>query len=153
MAQLSSADLDATLAQLSPVERRVLLEAIAGSDICDNPPSVAAIVALCRTRIETRAGEFAGRSENPLSAEDRLLRGDLESTTLPSIAQVIERLARGGASSGDLSNQEIAAIALGANAPPADNSRDKEDPAQPQLGESAQALINALINQLGGRAP
>jgi hypothetical protein len=153
MAQLSSADLDATLAQLSPVERRVLLEAIAGTDICDNPPQVAAIIALCRTRIETRSGDFAERSENLLSAEDRLLRGDLESYALPSIAQVIERLARGGASSGDLSNQEIAAIALGTNAPPADGSGDKEPTAQPQVGENAQALINALINQLGGRAP
>ncbi len=153
MAQLSSADLDATLAQLSPGERRVLLEAIAGTDICDNPPQVAAILALCRTRIETRSGEFAEKSDTPLSAEDRLLRGDLESTTLPNIAQVIERLARGSASSGDLSNQEIAAIALGTTTPPADNTGDKDEAAQPQLGENAQALINALINQLGGRAP
>lgn len=153
MAQLSSADLDATLAQLSPGERRVLLEAIAGTDICDNPPQVAAILALCRTRIETRSREFAGTAEIPLSAEDRLLRGDLESTTLPSIGQVIERLARGGASSSDPGNQAIASIALGTNGAPANGANDKDAAAQPQLSESAQALINALVNQLGGNAP
>jgi hypothetical protein len=153
MAQLSRADLEASLAQLSSAERRVLLQAIEGSDICDAPPAIPAIVALCLTRLETRAGDFAGPVETTLSAEDRLLRGDLESSTLPSIGQVIERLARGGASSGDLSNQAIAAIALGTNAPqPA--QRSEETPAEtPGLGEEAQALINALINQLGGRTP
>lgn len=153
MAQLSRADLDATLAQLSPGERRVLFEAIAGSDICDNPPQIAAILTLCRSRIETRSGEFEGEAEALLSAEDRLLRGDLESSTLPSVAQVIERLARGGASSGDFSNQAIASIALGTNAPVAARRDEQENGEQPKLGEQAQALINALINQLGGKAP
>ncbi len=153
MAQLSKADLEATLAQLSSAERRVLLQAIAGSDICDAPPQVAAIVALCQTRLETRAAEFAATPELALSAEDRLLRGDLESTSLPSIAQVIERLARGGASSGDLSNQAIAAIALGTAAPQPAPSGEEAQPEGPGMGEEAQSLINALINQLGGRAP
>ncbi len=154
VAQLSKADLDATLAQLSAAERRVLLQAIEGTDICDNPPAVAAIVALCQTRLETRSAEFGTVAERPLSAEDRLLRGDLESTALPTIGQVIDRLARGGASSGDLSNQAIAAIALGTNAPPpAAMPGDDEQPATGDIGEEAQALINTLINQLGGRAP
>ena len=51
MAQLSKADLEATLAQLSAAERRVLLQAIEGTDICNDPPAVAAIVALCQNRI------------------------------------------------------------------------------------------------------
>lgn len=152
MAQLSKADLEATLSQLSSAERRVLLQAIAGSDICDAPPPVAAIVALCQTRLETRAGEFTAAPENALSAEDRLLRGDLEGSSLPNIAQVIDRLARGGASSGDLSNQAIAAIALGTAAPrPAAPTEEKPDTLG--IGEETQSLINALINQLGGRAP
>ena len=153
MAQLSKADLDATLAQLTPAERRVLLQAIDGTDICDNPPAVAAIVALCQTRIETRSADFAAAPEQSVSAEDRLLRGDLESTALPSIDRVIERLARGNASSGDFSNQAIASIALGNSAPPPSRPREEEQPDTAGLGEEAQALINALINQLGGRAP
>lgn len=153
IAQLSAADLDATLAQLSAGERRVLLEAIAGTDICDHPPPVAAIMALCQNRIETRAGEFTARAEHPLSAEDRLLRGDLESSALPNIARVIERLARSGASSGDLSNQAIAAIALGTNGAVPDDGTRKDGAAQPQLTEQTQSLINALVSQLGGNAP
>jgi hypothetical protein len=153
MAQLSKADLDATLAQLSPAERRVLLQAIEGTDICDNPPDIAAIIALCRTRLETRAADFAGQTDRPFSAEEQLLRGDLESDIQPSFDQVIERLARSGASSGDLSNQAIASIALGSNAPAQARPRDEEQADTSSMGEEAQALINALINQLGGRAP
>jgi len=153
MAQLSKVDLEATLAQLTPAERRVLLQAIEGTDICDTPPDVAAIITLCRNRLETRATEFAGRSDRPVSAEDRLLRGDFESSALPSVDQVIERLARGGASSGDFSNQAIASIALGSSIPAPTRPRDEEQPDTGNLGEEAQALINALINQLGGRAP
>lgn len=153
MVQLSKADLEATLAQLTPAERRVLLQTIEGTDICDNPPNVPAIVALCQTRLETRSSDFARRADQPLSAEDQLLRGDLESSALPSFDQVIERLARGGASSGDLSNQAIASIALGSSAPASSHGRDEELADTSSLGEEAQALINALINQLGGRAP
>jgi hypothetical protein len=151
--QLSKADLDATLAQLTPAERRVLLQAIEGTDICNDPPDVAAILALCQTRIETRAAEFAALAERQPSAEDRLLRGDLETAALPSVGQVIERLARGGASSGDFSNQAIASIALGTSAPTPARPRDEEQADTASFGEEAQALINALINQLGGRAP
>jgi hypothetical protein len=153
VAQLSRADLDASLAQLSAAERRVLLQAIEGSDICNDPPRVAAIIALCQTRIETRSGEFAARAETPLSAEDRLLRGDLEASSLPTLDAVIERLARGGASSGDFSNQAIAAIALGTTAPTPARRPEEEADSTAGLGEEAQTLINALINQLGGTGP
>lgn len=153
VAQLSKADLEATLAQLTPAERRVLLQAIEGSDICDNPPDVAAVIALCRNRLETRAADFTSRSERPVSAEDRLLRGDFESSALPSVDQVIERLARGGASSGDFSNQAIASIALGSSPATAPRPREEEQTDTASFGEETQALINALINQLGGRAP
>jgi hypothetical protein len=153
VAQLSRADLDASLAQLSAAERRVLLQAIEGSDICNDPPRVAAIIALCQTRIETRSGEFSTPPELTLSAEDRLLSGDLQSTTLPTLDAVIERLARGGASSGDLSNQAIAAIALGTTTPTPARKPEEEADSTAGLGEEAQTLINALINQLGGGSP
>lgn len=153
VAQLSRADLDASLAQLSAAERRVLLQAIEGSDICNDPPRVAAIIALCQTRIETRSGEFGAPPELTLSAEDRLLSGDLQSTTLPTLDAVIDRLARGGAASGDPSNQAIAAIALGTTTPPPARKPEAEAESTQTLGEEAQALINALVNQLGGGRP
>jgi hypothetical protein len=153
MAQLSSADLEATLAQLSAAERRVLLQAIEGSDICDSPPEVAAILTLCRNRLETRAGEFAALSEAPLTSEDRLMRGDFDATAAPSLERVVERLARAGASSGDPSNQEIAAVALGASSavPP---TTDPADPAAAAgLSQETQVFIQSLINQLAGGTP
>ena len=153
MAQLSKADLDATLAQLSAAERRVLLQAIEGSDICNDPPQVPAILTLCQNRLENRSGEFASIAAEPRSAEDQLLRGDLDTTSLPSVAQVIERLARGGASSGDFSNQAIASIALGTSPVSQPPPREQKPEDNASLGEETQALINALINQLGGRAP
>lgn len=152
MAQLTRADLDATLAQLSLAERRVLFQAIVGSDICDKPPDVAAIVALCRDRLETRAGDFAPPPQATLTAEERLLGGNLDEGTLPSLERVIARLARGGATgSADPSNHAIAAIALGTGLAPA--APDKAKPGGPQLGEETQALVNALVTQLGGTPP
>jgi hypothetical protein len=153
VAQLSKADLDATLAQLSPAERLVLLQAIEGSDICENPPAIAAIVTLCQNRIETRSQDFTRASERPASAEERLLRGDFDNAALPTVNQVIERLARSGASSGDFSNQAIASIVLGGPASPPARPNDEAMPDTQAFGEETQALINALINQLGGRAP
>lgn len=153
VAQLSKADLEATLAQLSAAERRVLLQAIEGTDICNAPPNVAAIVALCQNRIENRSAEFTATSAGGASAEDRLLRGDLDNTALPSVDQVIERLARGNASSADFSNQAIASIALGTSPATTAQPREDEQPDTASFGEETQALINALITQLGGRAP
>jgi len=150
MAQLSKADLDATLAQLTPTERRVLLQAIEGTDICDNPPAVAAVIALCRTRIETRSTEFSTRPEQPLSAEERLLRGGIEDNGLPTVERVIERLSRVTvASSKDFNNQAIASIAL-APPPQQEQPESEEDPSGLGLGSETDALINAIVQQLGG---
>lgn len=151
MPQLSEAELEATLAQLTPAERSVLLQAIEGSDICDNPPAVAAIVALCRTRIETRSSEFAAAPERPLTAEERLLSGGVEASGLPSVEAVIARLSRVNlASSEDFNNQAIASIALAP--PPAPEKPGGEDDATGLgLGQETEALINAIVQQLGGQ--
>ncbi len=146
--QLSKAELEATLAQLSPSERRVLQEAIEGSDICDNPPEVAAIRALCRNRIETRSSEFAQAEKPALSAEERLLRGGVDEAGTPNVERVIERLSRvSNAASDDRDNQAIASIALAP--PPAPPSEDETD-ALGNLPAGTEAVINAIINQLGG---
>jgi hypothetical protein len=152
MPQLSKAELDATLAQLSAAERRVLLQAIEGTDICDNPPAVAAIVTLCQSRIETRSGEFATAPEKPLSTEERLLRGGVESNGQPSVEAVISRLSRATtASSDDFSNQAIASIALAPQTGP-DKPEEEGDPTGLGLGTETEALINAIVSQLGGGA-
>ncbi len=152
MAQLSKADLNATLAQLSAAERRVLLQAIEGTDICDNPPQVPAVIALCQDRIETRSQDFAAKVERPLSAEERLLRGDLDMAAQPNLSQVIDRLARTSAASDDFSNQAIASIALATPSAPVRPGEEQQDETQ-GLSEQTQALINAIINQLGGGTP
>jgi hypothetical protein len=150
MPQLTKAELEATLAQLTQAERSVLLQAIEGTDICDNPPALAAIVTLCRTRLETRSGEFATAPEKPLTSEERLLRGGVESGGLPSVEAVISRLARVTvASSDDFSNQAIASIAL--TPPPTTDKPGEEDQTGLGLGQETEALINAIVQQLGGQ--
>ncbi len=147
--QLSKAELEAALAQLTSTERLVLLEAIEGSDICDNPPDVAAIVALCRTRIETRSAEFAARQEDPLSAEERLLRGGIDNDGRPSLSRVIERLSRAPTVSSDnFDNQAIASVALAP--PPTEPDPDTGGDALSGLPNGTEALINAIVEQLGG---
>ena len=96
--QLSRAELDATLAQLSPAERSVLMQAVEGTDICDRPPAVAAIIALCKTRLEAGSGELGSRRDKPLTAEERLLRGGLEANGMPAVEAVIARLSRASTS-------------------------------------------------------
>lgn len=145
--QLSKAELDATLAQLTPAERSVLQQAIEGTDICDNPPAVAAIVALCKTRIETRSSEFAGRDEKLVSSEERLLRGGLERDGMPTVEAVIARLSRVNVSpsTDDFNNQAIASVAL------TPQSTGGEDQTQ-NLAPGTDAVINAIVQQLGGPA-
>ena len=82
-----------------------------------------------------------------------MLRGDLETSSLPTLAAVIDRLGRGGASVGDPSNQAIASIALGTGLPPPDRKPEEDGEGTSGVGEEAQALINALVNQLGGGGP
>jgi hypothetical protein len=151
--QLSKAELEATLAQLTPAERSVLMQAIEGSDICDNPPPVAAIIALCRTRLETRAAEFAARSEKPLTPEEQLLRGGLQRNGLPSIEAVIARLAQltAAATSDDFSNQAIASVALTPRTGPSKPSKEEKQ-AGVGLGPESEALLNAIAQQLGSQA-
>lgn len=147
--QLSRAELDATLAQLSPAERSVLLQAVEGTDICDRPPAVAAIIALCKTRIEAGAGELGNRRDKPLTAEERLLRGGLEANGMPAVEAVIARLSRGASSStsDDFNNQTIASVAL---TPQSAGTSPGNDQDKSNLSPETNAVINAIVQQLGG---
>lgn len=151
IAQLNVGDLEGTLSQLTIAERQVLLDAIQGTDICDNPPEIAAVIELCQTRIETRSSEFATREANSLSAEERLLGENLDRTrTASTLDRDVERLAR-NAGRGDvnsLDTQAIASVALGTPQPAL-----PEQSGGTQLSDlpaDTQALINALVQQLGG---
>ena len=150
MAQLSRAELEATLAQLSATERRVLQDAIAGTDICDTPPEVAAVRALCANRIETRASEYGDRAPQAISAEESLLRGGLDKNNAPNVVEVIQRLSRTSTTADNFNNQEIASIALAP--PPEQIGKEEEASALSGLPPGTEGLINAIINQLGGGA-
>ncbi|MEM8724832.1 MAG: hypothetical protein AAGE86_04830 [Pseudomonadota bacterium] len=151
IAQLNLGDLEGTLAQLSDAERQVLLDAIQGTDVCDNPPDIPAIRELCETRIETRSTEFAARDVNTLSAEERLLGESLDRTrTATTLDRDVERLARnaGRGDANSLDTQAIASVALGTPQP-----AQPDQPVGTQLSDlpsDTQALINALVQQLGG---
>jgi hypothetical protein len=144
--QLSEIDIEATLAQLSEAERQVLLYAIKGTDICNNPPQIAAVRELCRTRIETRSKEFTAAPRNTLTAEERLLGSSLDDQGASGLETEISRLARNTGKADNLDAQAIASVALGTNAP---TLPDEPDPAS-SLSAETQALINALVEQLGG---
>lgn len=137
------------LAQLSEGERRVLLEAIEGTDICDDPPDVEAIRALCRNRLETRSGDFAARTVNALSAEERLLGEGLEDVTSPAIERVIERLARNVGKAETFEDQAVASVALGETASADAMATGTAGEPGSDLSPETQQLINALIQQLG----
>lgn len=153
VAQLSDGNSLPDLNQLSEVERQVLLEAIEGTDICDNPPDVEMIRQLCTTRIETRSTEFAAREVNTLSAEERLLGEGLDSSVTPNIEAVIERLARNVGQASNFENQAIASVALAGR--PTDAAQPGQDngEAGSELSAETQTLVNAIIQQLGGGAP
>jgi hypothetical protein len=147
--QLSKAELDATLAQLSAIERKVLFDAISGTDICDNPPPVAAIRTLCLNRIETRSSDFA-QVERPLSSEELLLQGGFDNSNIPNVERVIERLARNSTEASDFNNQAIASVAL---SNPATTPRPPIKPEDGLDGDLTQEMVSAIVQQLGGGRP
>lgn len=149
VAQLSDGSSSAALAQLSAAERRVLIDAVEGSDICERGSDIPAIQALCAGRLENRSEEFA-RSEDTGSAEDNLLGGDLDSSGTANLESAIRRLAEAGADPGAFSNQAVASVALNdRTAADAQGAVGDADPTA-DLSQDTQALVAAIVQQLGG---
>lgn len=148
--QLSAADIESRLDQLTEAEQRVLLEAIVGTDLCERDDVPETVRDLCATRIETRASEFATAPATQLSAEERLLGEGLEETGTPRLAQIIDRLARGSARPDDPDNQAIASIALAGTPAPTGQPDDNADDNAGDLPLGTQALIEAIVQQLTG---
>ncbi len=146
VAQLSDGSSTGALAQLTEEERQVLLDAVEGTDICDRATEIPAIQELCSQRLETRSAEFA--PSRGQSAEDSLLGGRLDADRVATLESAIARLARNVAEPGDFSSQVIASVALN-NQGATDNQAAEGDPTD-ELSPESQAVVNAIVQQLGG---
>ncbi len=148
VAQLSNGGTSERLDQLSNAERQVLLDAVEGTDICERGSDIPALKELCEGRLETRSADFAQNADG--SAEDSLLGGGLDSARLATLEAAISRLAGSGADSSDFSNQAIASVALGnATLTDAQATAAESDPTS-QLSSETQAVVQAIVQQLGG---
>ncbi len=147
--QVSVGSSSSALAQLSDVERQVLIEAVEGTDICDRSTDIPALQELCATRLETRSAEFAQNSDRGL-AEDSLLGGGLDSSRLATLEAAISRLAGNAANSNDFSNQAIASVALGNTTLSDAQATSAESDNASELSQETQAVVAAIIQQLGG---
>ena len=149
VAQLSDGNSAQALAQLTEVEREVVLEAVEGTDICEQAQNIPAIQALCDGRIETRSAEVAQASEDG-SAEDNLLGGGFDAARLATLESAISRLAQGGADSANFSNQVIASVALDRAVVSGAQATAAEGDPTADLSAETQAVVNAIVQQLSG---
>lgn len=148
VAQLSDGQSAQALAQLSAAERQVLIEAVEGSDICERGSDIPALQALCESRIETRSAEFA--QPRGSSAEDSLLGGGLDADRVATLEAAINRLARAGADSNNFNNQAIASVALNNQTLSDAQATAAEGDPTSELSQETQALVAAIVQQLGG---
>ncbi|WP_299194214.1 hypothetical protein [uncultured Erythrobacter sp.] len=148
VAQLSDGNSSQALAQLSAAERQVLLEAVEGTDICDRGSDIPALQELCARRIETRSADFAQADSG--SAEDSLLGGGLDSERVATLEAAINRLSRNTGNSNNFSNQVIASVALGNQTLSDSQATDAEGDPNGELSQETQALVAAIVQQLGG---
>jgi len=148
LTQLSDGNSSQALAQLSAAERQVLLEAVEGTDICERGSDIPALQELCERRIETRSAEFAQQSSG--SAEDSLLGGGLDSERVATLEAAINRLSRNAGNSDNFSNQVIASVALGNQTLSDSQATDAEGDPTAELSQETQALVAAIVQQLGG---
>lgn len=148
VAQLSDGSTSAALAQLSDAERRVLLDAVEGTDICERGSDIPALQALCESRIETRSEEFASNQSG--SAEDSLLGGGLDAGRTATLQAAIARLAGAGANPGNFDNQVVASVALNNQSLSDAQATAAEGDPTSELSQETQAVVAAIVQQLGG---
>lgn len=148
VAQLSDGRSSEALAQLSPAERQVLLEAVEGTDICEQANNIAAIRALCEDRIENRSAEFGQR--RTASAEDALLGGRFDSDRIATLESAISRLAQNTGRAQNFSDQAVASVALGQQTLSDAQATAAEGDGIDSLSPETQAVVNAIVTQLGG---
>ena len=149
VAQLSDGSSAEALAQLSAAERRVLLDAVEGTDICERGSDIPALQELCEGRIETRSEEFAN-SNQAGSAEDNLLGGGLDAGRVATLQAAIARLAGADANPGSFDNQVVASVALNNQSLSGAQATAAEGDPTGELSQETQALVSAIVQQLGG---
>ena len=146
--QLSDGRSAEALAQLTPAERQVLIEAVDGTDICERQQQIPAIQALCEARIENRSAEFA-RNDGGTTAADAILGESLGSDRVATLEAAIARLARTASTTGGVEDSVIASVAF-TNQNLANNQAAAESDPADDLSPETQALVNGIVQQLGG---
>lgn len=116
-------------------------ERLEGEDICDDAGPGGG-PAVCARPIETRAGEFAGRRQPQLSAEQRLLAQQAATGAVNDAPDAAARRLGGGRSA-DLSNEDLAiasVVTQGQGGQTAPSSEEETD-----LPADATDAINAIL--------
>lgn len=117
-----------------------------GDDLCDEAAPGAG-PAICARPIETRAGEFAGRRQPQLSAEQRLLAQ--QASTAPT-GDAPDATARrlGSGRSADLSNDDlaIAAVVTAGQAGPATPAEEEASDIPADATSAVDAILGAIVN-------
>ncbi|UAB78068.1 hypothetical protein INR77_15125 [Erythrobacter sp. SCSIO 43205] len=148
VSQVAARSADPALAQLTPAERQVLLEAVEGTDICERGSDIPALKELCDARIETRSEEFGEARAS--SAEDSLLGGGLDAGRTATLQAAIARLAGADANPANFDNQVVASVALNNQALSDAQATAAEGDPTAGLSPETQGLVNAIVQQLGG---
>lgn len=148
VAQLSDGRSSEALAQLTPAQREVLIDAVEGTDICQQEQSIPALQALCRDRLENRSADFA-QNRAGATAADAILGESLGSDRVATLEAAIARLARVSASTDGVNDSVIASVAFTNQSTTNDQAAVESDPAN-DLSPETQALVNSIVQQLGG---
>lgn len=146
--QLSDGRSAEMLAQLTPAQREVLIDAVEGTDICEREQSIPALRALCEDRLEDRSSDFT-QSRAGATAADAILGESLDSDRVATLEAAIARLARASASTDGVDDSVIASVAFTNQTIANNQAAADSDPAN-DLSPDTQALVNAIVQQLGG---
>lgn len=150
--QLSDGRSAEVLAQLTPAQREVLIDAVGGTDICEREQSIPALRALCEARLETRSAEFARGSQRGAqgtTAADAILGDNLDSDRLATLEAALSRLARNDSQTNGVDDSVIASVAFTGQGLVTNEAAVESDPAI-DLSPETQAVVNAIVQQLGG---
>lgn len=135
--QLSSAGQDG--GQLGP-------QRLEGQDVCDEAEPGAG-PAICARPIETRAGEFSGRRQPQLSAEQRLLAQQAATSPAGDAPDAAARRLGAGRSA-DLSNSDlaIAAVVTSGQTGQAPSTEEETSDIPADATNAIDAILGAIVN-------
>ena len=137
-------DAEQDLQQLSRPDTTVEFARVEGMDRCSAELLSDKDAEFCARRIETRSGDYAGRTQAPLTAEQVLVGEKYASMAGVGVASASRDASRRDLSAEDRDLQALASITLAppTPAPAADEEQENGLPA------ATEALIEAIVNQL-----